>query len=48
MENLLESRREIENLMLILQEWQKDHQNDSKTELSEKLLDKLDYLHMVW
>lgn len=48
MENLFESRRDIENLMLILREWQEDHPQDSKADYAEELFNKLDYLHMVW
>ena len=46
-DELFESRHDVENLMLILQEWQKDHPHDSKTEDAEELFDKLDYIHMV-
>lgn len=48
MDELFESRRDVENLMLILQEWQKDHPHDSKAEYAEELFDKLDYIHIVW
>lgn len=48
MDELFESRRDVENLMLILQEWQKDHPHDSKAEYAEELFGKLDYIHMVW
>lgn len=43
-----ESRREIEDVMVILQEWKKEHQVDSKAEIAEELLQKLDYMHMCW
>lgn len=48
MEDLFESRRDIEDLMLIIREWQEDHPKDSKADYAEELFDKLDYLHMVW
>lgn len=43
-----ESRREIETLMLILQEWQEEHPGDSKEELAQELFDNLEVLHMCW
>lgn len=43
-----ESRREIETLMLILQEWQDKHPRDEKKEFSQELFDKLDVMHMCW
>lgn len=43
-----ESRREIETLMLILQEWQKDHPRDQKNDLAQELFDDLDIMHMCW
>lgn len=48
MDDIFESRRDIETLMLILQEWQESHTRDSKFSYSEELFNKLDYLHMVW
>lgn len=48
MEDLFESRRELEDLMLILQEWQEEHPKDDKVLFAEELFNKLDYLHMVW
>lgn len=42
------SRRDVEALMLIIQEWQKAHKRDEKAEYADELFDKLDYLHMVW
>jgi len=43
-----ESRREIETLMLILQEWQEEHPGDNKEEFAQELLDDLDTIHMCW
>ena len=48
MEDLFESRRDIEALMLILQDWQEEHPDDRKFDYSEELFNKLNYLHMVW
>ena len=48
MENIFDSRREVEYLMLILQEWIKEHPQDNKAEYANELFDKLDYIHMVW
>nr|CDL67217.1 unnamed protein product [uncultured bacterium] len=49
MDELFENgRRDIETMMMILQEWKEEHPNDSKADYAEKALDKLDYLHMVW
>lgn len=43
-----ESRREIETLMLILQEWQEEHPGDAKEELAQELFDDLEAMHMGW
>ena len=43
-----ESRREIEDVMTILQEWKKEHKKDNKLEIAEEFLKKLDYMHMCW
>jgi len=48
MEELFESRRDIETLMLIVKEWQEEHPSDSKEEYANQLYNKLDCLHMVW
>ena len=48
MDELFKSRREVELLMLIIQEWQKDHPKDDKAIFSDEIYDKLDYIHMVW
>ena len=48
MEDLLTSRRDIEKLMLILAEWQKDHPQDDKEQFCKELLNKLDVIHMSW
>lgn len=48
MNDLFKSRREVEMLMLIIQEWQEDHPTDDKQDFAEELFDKLDYIHMVW
>lgn len=45
----LESRySEIEPLMAILSEWMKDHEDDEKTEVAQRLYDILDIMHMSW
>ena len=48
MEDLFESRRDVETLMLIIQEWQEDHPRDDKADFAEEIFKKLDYIHMVW
>lgn len=48
MDELFESRRNIEDLMLILQQWMKEHPNDSKQDYAKELFDKLDVLYMTW
>lgn len=48
MGDLFNNRRNIEDLMLIIQQWKKDHPKDSKAEYAAELLNKLDYMHMVW
>lgn len=48
MEEIFKSRRDVENLMLIIQEWQEDHPKDDKTAFADEIYDKLDYIHMVW
>lgn len=48
MDELFEERRDIETMMMILQEWKEEHPDDPKADYAEKVLDKLDYLHMVW
>lgn len=48
MDELFKSRREVELLMLIIQEWQKDHPKDDKAIFSDEIYYKLDYIHMVW
>lgn len=48
MDELFQSRREVELLMLIIQEWQENHTKDDKTAFADELYDKLDYIHMVW
>ena len=48
MDELFESRRDVENLMLIIQEWQEDHPQDDNAAFAEELFNKLDYLHMIW
>lgn len=48
MDDIFESRRNIEDLMLILREWIEEHPRDKKIEYANDLFNKLDYLHMVW
>ena len=48
MEDLFESRRDVEALMLIIKEWQEDHPKDNKQDFAEEIFNKLDYIHMVW
>ena len=48
MDELFESRRNVEDLMLILQHWMKEHPKDDKKEYAQELFDKLDVLHMTW
>lgn len=48
MDEIFTSRREVEMLMLILQEWQNEYPRDNKAEYAEELFNKLDYIHMVW
>lgn len=48
MDELFESRRNVEDLMLILQQWMKEHPKDDKKEYAQELFDKLDVLHMTW
>lgn len=47
-----ESRREIENIMEILLEWQQDHQGDKNKDYlkasAEELYDLLEVMHMCW
>lgn len=48
MDKLFEGRRNIEDLMLILQQWMQEHPNDSKKKYAKELFDKLDVLYMTW
>ena len=48
MDELFQSRRDIERLIIILQEWKNENSKDSKIEYTNELLDKLEYLHMIW
>lgn len=41
-------RVDIEELMLIVEEWKTEHPNDTKAKSAEQILSKLDYIHMVW
>ena len=43
-----ESRREIGEIILALEEWYKEHKNDTKSETVKELLDKLDVMSMTW
>ncbi|MGN0327252.1 MAG: hypothetical protein ACI4DW_13130 [Lachnospiraceae bacterium] len=48
MYELFESRRNVEDLMLILQQWIEEHPKDNKAKYAEELFEKLDYIHMTW
>ena len=48
MDELFKSRREVELLMLIIQEWQEEHPQNVKSDFAEEIFNKLDYIHMVW
>lgn len=48
MKELFSSRREIEDLMKILQEWMEAYPEDGKKEYATRLSDKLDFIHMTW
>lgn len=48
MDELFKSRREVELLMLIIQEWQEENPQDVKSDFAEEIFNKLDYIHMVW
>ena len=39
MDELFESRRDVENLMLIIQEWQEDHPQDDKTAFADPAIE---------
>lgn len=45
-----ENRREIENIMIALNDYIKRHKKDDDTTLrdAQSLFDKLDYMHMMW
>lgn len=45
-----ESRREIENIMVVLNDYIKRHKKDDDTTLrdAQSLFDKLDVMHMTW
>lgn len=43
-----ESHVEIEDIIKALEEWQKTHKNDSKSERVQELIDKLDVMCMSW
>lgn len=43
-----ESRREIETVMLALQEWMEERSGDSKVSSVEELFEKLEVMHMCW
>lgn len=48
----MESRREIENIMIVLQQWQQDHKNDPYIEHiradAELLYCHLESMHISW
>ena len=48
MDELFQSRREIEKVMQIIQEWQDEHPGDEKNEFAEEFHGRLDVLHMSW
>lgn len=43
-----ESRREIEEVILALEEWQKSHKSDNKTDTVKRLSELLEVMHMEW
>lgn len=45
---VFESRREIEEVLSALDEWQDSHKSDSKKETVRKLVNLLDVMHMEW
>ena len=45
---IFESRWEIEEVVSVLEEWQKSHKSDSKKETVRKLINLLDVMHMEW
>ena len=45
---VFESRREIEEVLSALNEWQDSHKSDSKKETVQKLVNLLDVMHMEW
>ena len=45
---VFESRREIEEVLSALDEWQDSHKSDSKKETVQKLVNLLDVMHMEW
>ena len=48
MEKLFKTKKEIEITMQIITEWLEKHPDNDKAELAEKLLNRLDYIHMNW
>lgn len=43
-----ESRREIDEVIATLEEWQKTHAKDSKSDTVRELIDKLESMYMSW
>lgn len=43
-----ESRRELEDLMVALATYVKEHKKDSEAETAQEMYDKLDVMHMCW
>lgn len=43
-----ESRSEVDELSVVLQEWLKTHQNDSKAKNVERAIDILEALYIAW
>lgn len=44
----LESRREIVEVIQVLEEWQMSHKSDSKADTVKRLIDLLEVMHMEW
>lgn len=43
-----ESRWEVDEVICILQEWQKSHKSDSKADTVKDLIRKLEVMYMEW
>lgn len=45
---LFENRHEIEDVMLILNQFMEEHPKDDKVALAKRFFDRLEVLHMTW